>query len=552
MKKWLITGTVVVFIGILAANWLASNFYLQADLTQEQRYSMAKETKQLLRNVEQPVEVFVFLESDQLPSAFKRLQQETRTLLRQFEQESNGQISFKFEDPIKNLTAEERQNTILELQERGISPTNVRVKTKSGFSENLVFPGALINFGEKQFPVQLLSGQRGQEDLNRSIELLEYRFANAIAKLQRDNIATVGFLQGHGELSPQQSLDLRQTLGDNFVRSRAIDLTVDTLLPQETPLLIVAKPTAAFSEADKFQIDQYIMHGGKVIFAIDAMKMELDSLKTTWGGRNVAVDYPLNLDDQLFKYGLRINKNLVRDLQSKPIPIIVDDTGQSELMPWTFYPVVSADQQHITTKNVSPISFEFVSSIDTLSIPGINTTVMLESSANTGLVANPVLVDLEELRNPPRQGAFTQQNLPLAVLLEGQFTSLYQYRSAQIDYPLQRQDQSTQTSICVISDGDILKNEILPNGETLPLGYDRGTGEQFGNKEFMMNLIDYMLDPYHPLQARNKEFQIRLLNQTKVDQQRANWQFMSIALPLILLAVLGVLFHVVRKRRFTT
>lgn len=550
MKQKLIAQSIAVLLGLLAINWVVNRFAMQWDLTQEKRYSLTSDSKQLLGSLEEPMEVYVFLENDKLPAAFKRLQQETRELLRQFERESGGKLSFTFENPVKNLTGEERQKTMLELQQRGITATNVRVKSKDGYSENVIFPGALINYGERQFPVQLLSGQGGQGDLNQSIELLEYRFANAIAKLKKDKVATVAFTAGHDELNASQLMDLRQSLGQNFIQSKSIDLAAQNLSPEEVDVLVVAKPKTEFSEQEKFKIDQFLMNGGRAIFAIDPMKMELDSLKTQWGGRNVAVDYKLNLDDMLFKYGVRLNRNLVRDLQSKPIPIIVDDNGQSQLFPWTFYPVITAEGGHITTENIPPVSLEFVSSIDTLKVPGLKKSVLLRSSENAGLVANPVLVDLEELRNPPPNSAFTQQNLPVAVLLEGEFTSIFQHRAAPMEVQLSRKDKSIPTAIAVIADGDVMQNTVLPNGENLPLGYDRNIGEQFGNKEFMLNLIDYLINPEHPLQARNKQYKIRLLNQTKAEEQKSKWQSLAVGLPLLLIGLFGMIFILWRKRKW--
>ncbi len=540
-------GLVIV---ILAFNVLPRFFTTQIDLTEEKRYSLSPVTKELLQNMDEQMEVFVFLDNEQLPSAFKKLQKETRTLLRQFERESKGKISFKFENPLKGQTAKEQQETLYEIQQRGITPTNVRIKTKNGFNEELILPGALINFQDKQVPVQLLSGVRGQEDVNQSIELLEYRFANAISKLQLKQQPMIGFATGHGELSEIETEDLRYSLSKNLVASKTINLKKDELLPNEISALIIAKPRETFSEETKFKIDQYLMNGGKLVVALDAMKMELDSLSTRWGGRNVAVDYQLNLDDLLFKYGIRVNRNLVRDLQSKPIPLVIDENGQTELFPWTFYPVSSADENHVITQNIDPVSFEFVSGLDTLSVPDLSPTVLLKSSNDAGLVANPVLVDLQELRNPPPAGAFTQQNIPLAVLVEGNFPSLYQYRSAQAEISLERKDKSGKTAIAVVADGDIFKNTVIPNGESLPLGYDRNLGEQFGNQEFALNLIDYLLDDTHPLSARNKQFQIRLLNQIKAEQEKGKWQAVSMVLPLVCIGLFGLLFTWIRRRKF--
>jgi len=551
-NKQIWISSLVLILLIVGLNLLPRLFNGQIDLTEEKRYSLSPVTKKILVEIDEPLEVFVFLENKQLPSAFKKLQKETRELLRQFEKESNGKINFRFENPLNSsLTDEEKQQTLSELQQRGITPTNVRIKTKSGFNEELILPGALINFQDKQVPVQLLSGISGQGDINQSIELLEYRFANAISKLKLEQQPLVAFSTGNGELSQLETEDLRYTLSKNLVSTTSFNLESDELTPEKVSILVLAKPTIPYTESTKYKIDQYLMNGGKLVFSIDAMKMELDSLQTRWGGKNIAVDYQLNIDDLLFKYGVRINRNLVRDLQSKPIPVIIDENGQSELFPWTFYPVVSSKENHVINQNIDPVSFQFASGLDTLSAPNLSTEVLLSSSVNAGLVANPVLVDLQELRNPPPTGAFTQQNIPMAVLVEGSFPSLFQYRNEQADINLERKDKSSPTAVVVISDGDVFKNDVLPNGETLPLGFDRNLREQFGNQEFALNLIDYLLDPQHPLSARNKQFQIRLLNQTKSEQEKGKWQTLSIVLPLTIILLFGVLFNYFRKRKYS-
>ncbi len=542
---------VLIFIIVLiVVNVFSRRVHWQWDLTQDKRYTISDETKIILRNLTEPVDAYVFLQDENLPSAFKKLQQSTKNLLIQFEHESNGMLRFQFENPIKNQNTKQQNETILNLQSRGISPTNVRIKTKQGYSEQLIFPGALLNSGEIQFPVQLLSGQKGQQDINRSIELLEYQFINAISKLQRGYVPTVAFSQGHGELSPIETQDLRTALQYNFYSIKDTEVNENKPISDSIDLLIIAKANQEFTEAEKFSIDQFVMRGGKLIFAIDQMKMEIDSLKTVWGGKNVAVDLQLNLDDLLFTYGLRINRNLVRDLQSKPIPIVVDEQGQTQLMPWTFYPVVSSGDSSNIVKNIKPVSFEFVSSIDTLSNASFSAQVLLHSSENSGLVANPVYVTLEELRDPPPISSFSLQHLPLAVLMVGEFPSLYKFRGLPVDYTNHQKKSSEYTSVALIADGDVLKNTVLPNGEILPLGFDRATAQQFGNKEFLLNLIDLMMNPNHPLEARNKDYTIQLLNQTKAETERSKWQFLAFFYPILSILLFAMVVYFMRKRKY--
>jgi len=493
----------------------------------------------------------VFLQDPNLPAGFKRLQTATRDLLQNFKSTSRGQLQFHFENPLKGLSGEERQQTLVELQQRGVVATNARIKTKTGFSENLIFPSALINTEKGQIPINLLSGERGQGELNRSVELLEYNFANAISKLNLGKRPQVALIQGQGELSSLQTSEFAKGLSRNYFVPVQLDISKADSIPGAVDLAVIARPTEPFSEEEKFKLDQFIMKGGKAIWMVDMMKMNLDSLKTSWGGKNTAVDFNLNLDDILFRYGVRLNRNLVRDLQSKPISIVVDESGQTQLLPWTFFPLTAGKNDHPIVKNIRPVSMEFVGSLDTLRNEGVRKTVLLNSSVNSGLVANPVFVDLEELRNPPPNNAFTLQNIPMGVLMEGSFKSVFQNRATPVEnWQQPRSDNSVATKMIVIADGDLAANPVLPDGQTLPLGYDRSLQETFGNEEFLLNAVEFMINEQNALEARNKEVKLRLLNRPKVESEKSKWQFMGIALPVIFFAVFGFIYNFIRRRKF--
>ena len=550
-KRQLLLYSLVLFVILIAVNSFFSNKFAQLDLTEEKRFTLTPETKQLIQDLEEPVDVFVFLKNENLPADLKRLQQATRDVLQQFKGLNSKQIRIHFENPLKDLSAEEQNKTMLELQKRGLTPTNVRIKTKNGYSEHLLFPGALINYQDKQFPVMLLQGNRGRDAINQSIELLEYQFSNAISKLQLNQLPVVAFSQGHDELKPTEVQSFREALATNFYQSTTLSIAEVDSIPQSVSLLVIAQPKTEFSKTDKFKIDQYIMNGGKTLWALDMMKMEMDSLRTVWQGKNVAVDYPLNLDDQLFNYGVRIKRNLVRDLQSRAIPIVIDDTGQTEPFPWTFFPIVSGKDEHLITKKINPVNFEFVSEIELLNNPKLHSEILLQSSEQAGVVGNPVFISLEELRNPPPSSAFTRSNIPLAVIVEGEFPSLFQHRAKPIeDWQQPVFEQSKQTKMAVIADGDVLKNEVLPNGQVLPTGFDRNTGQQFGNTEFLLNLVDVLVLNESSLAARNKQVQMRLLNQTKVEEQKAKWQVLAFSIPIGFILVLWLLFYTYRRRKF--
>jgi len=541
----------IVTVLLIALNISFSNSNKRWDLTEEKRFTLSESTKTIAGNLDKNVEIYVFLEDKDLPSGFKRLQQATRDILSDIKSSSKSKVRVYFENPLEGLSNEEREQTRIDLVQRGVVATDIELKTKDGSIKKQVFPYALINYDDKQIPVNLLSGSRGQEDLNRSIALLEYKFANALSKISDTELPIIGWLKGHGELEDLEIYDLQKSLFEQYFLSQNIDLDSMAVLPQELDALVIARPTQPLSEAHKFSIDQYMMNGGKTLWAVDVMKMNLDSLKTEWGGRNVAVDFDLNIDDILFNSGVRINRDLLRDLQSKPVPIVVDESGQSRLLPWTLYPLLSGND-HPITSNIDPVSIEFGSSIDVLERPGIESTVLLQSSSQAGVVANPVLVDLDELANPPDPALFGRQNIPMAVLLEGSFTSLYKNRATPDGFTGQRRDKSPESGrMIVVADGDIARNPVLPGGQTLPLGYDRALRENFGNKAFMQNALEYLVYGDEVLQSRNKEVELRLLNRTKVESEKGKWQVLNMALPISFILLFGLIFYLLRKRRYS-
>ncbi len=549
-KIWLHFGIIALLLVLL--NAFLNNTFFRIDLTKEKRFTLSESGISTVERLEEPVDVFIFLQNKNLPSGFKRLQRATRDLLTDLNVHAKGKIYFEFEDPLDGLSGEERLQQLTDLRKRGIIPTNARIKTKDGIIEKLIFPAALINYKDRQIPVQLLAGDRGQEDLNRSIELLEYQIVSALNKVQNDEPPKVAFLEGHGELSREATFDLEERLYQNFYQVGRFNPDELDSIPKDLDLIIVARPTKPFSEIDKFKIDQYVMNGGKMMWLIDPMKMNLDSLRYQWGGTNVAVDFDLNLDDILFKYGVRLNRNLVRDLQNKPIPVVVDERGQTRLLPWAFYPLISPSSDHIIGQNTDPLSLEFASSLDMLNVKGIEPTVVLSTSDKGGVVANPVLVSLEELRRPPDAANFARQNIPIGVLLEGEFPSVYKNRASPLEnWQNPRKDVSSPTKMLVIADGDIAKNEVLPDGQTLPLGFDRSLRQQFGNKAFLMNAVEYLTFENNVLEARNKQVELRLLNRNKAEQERTKWQFLNIGLPVIFILFFGFIYNYLRRRKYT-
>ena len=550
---------VVLLILVLLINIIGNNYYNRIDLTKEKRYSLSPATKDLLNGLDDIVYVRVFLEGN-FPAGFKRLRNSTMEMLNEFKGYSHNNVEFIFINPGAVGSLEEKREFQQELMDKGLQPTNLRVQGDEELSQKVIFPGALFNYRGKELPVQLLENQIGmspQEVLNNSIELLEYKLANSIKKLVQRERPTVLFSQGQGELNFKYLADITGTLTNLQYEVASINLSV-AMIPHRTDLLIIAKPTTAFREQEKFKIDQYIMNGGSVLWLIDKVNAEMDSLR----GKQVhfAETNNLNLADQLFKYGIRINGDLVQDLQCNRIPLVVGfmgDAPQTELFPWYYYPVVTSGNEHAIVKNLDAISFRFANTIDTVRAKKVNKIPLLFSSQYSKALMAPVRLHFSMLKQPPDSKSFQQGELPMAVLLEGMFESAFKNRAlasfkAALD-SLNRpfQDESVFSKMIVVGDGDIIANDISNNEAAYPLGYYQFTEQTFANRDFILNCIEYLIDDTRLIETRNKEIKLRLLDMTKVKAEKSRWQLINIASPILVIALFGLLYNWIRKRRYT-
>ncbi len=547
-------------IGILIfCNIIASYVHTYVDLTEEKRFTLTESTKKILTNTNNVILVKVLLEGE-FPSGFKRLQQSTKEILDQFAAES-GYVEYQFEDP-NSGSIEEINNRRKELTKDGLVPTNLMVRTGSENKEQIIFPYAILSKGEKKIAVNLLesSAELGQEEnLSNSISLLEYKLANGIQKLNKSSKKNVLFTKGHGELSEDQTQALFSLLNP-FYNVGNINLDSALVLKKEIDLLIIAKPSLPFSEKNKFAIDQYIMNGGKVIFLIDRLAMNLDSMTS----RKEYIPAPLeiNLDDLLFKYGFRIEDAFVLDLECSRIPQVIGYQGgkpQIELFPWYYHPLLASNSTHAIVNNIDRVSSEFPSFIDTVKTKfPVKRSILLQSSSYSRYQLSPMKIDFEILHYKPDPKKFNKPSLPIAVLGEGEFNSLFENRvdesmqsslqSLQIDFKM----KSPSTSILVIADGDIAKNLYdKETGKFAPLGYNKWEKKVFnGNKDFMLNSIEYMTSPDNVLSARSKEIKLRLLDRIKAENEKSFWQFFNIGIPLILLILGGLINNYLRKRKY--
>ncbi len=546
----------LVIILAFLLNFVLSNYFFRIDLTKENRFSLSNASKNLAAKVVEPMYVKVYLEGE-FPADFKRLQRSVKEMLDEFSVYSNGNIQYEFIDPFVDANDKKSNDIIQELGGKGLQATSVQVKKDDEFSQKIIIPGALILYKQREIPLNLLKGQFGaapEETINSSIELLEYEIANVLRKSVQTKANKLALLRGHGELEKWDIADGRAEL-ELFYDVEDLDVTqVPPQTLNEYVGIIIAKPTIPFTDFDKFKIDQYIMNGGKVLWLMESQSAEMDSLMKT--NMFFTSSFNHNLDDILFKYGVRINQNIVQDLQCEAIPILSgmkDGMPQQKLLPWVFYPVTPPSGVHPIIKNIDHVWFQFASSIDTIPNSKIKKTVLLQSSSYSRVVPAPVRIDLEIARLNPEPELFrTGGNKILAVLLEGEFNSIFQYRYDATKNPgLSFKEKIENGKMIVVSDGDIIKNQRKKTtGEIFPLGFNRFTQQQFGNKRFLLNCVDYLCDESGIIEIRSKEITLRQLDKAKVKKEKKMWQLVNIAVPIVLVLLFGWMNRLIRNKKY--
>lgn len=560
------------FAIILLLNFIGYYLFTRFDLTSEKRYSLSEPTKKTLRNLEDIVYFQVYLEGE-FPAGFKRLKRETREMLDQFRAYTDN-IEYEFVNPSESSDANERKAVYQRLVERGLNPTDLQVKTNEGASQQIIFPGAIVSYRNKEIPLELLVSQMGvppEEVLNNSIQNLEFNLINTVKKLTVAQKPAIAFIEGHGELSRIETADIAIALNEyykvdritingqlNSLTDRSGADTSATKIKNKYEAIIIAKPDTAIDEKDKFIIDQFIMRGGRVMWLIDPIFASMDSIQ--FSDATVGIINELNLTDQLFNYGVRLNTNLVMDLSALPIPLKTGEMGgapQIEFFPWYYFPVLSPMANHPIVKNLNAIKTEFISSIDTLDKKGIKKTILLSSSQYSRTVNTPILISLDILNKEPDKRMYNKKNIPVAVLLEGTWESLYSNRipPAIRDNPdISFIQKSEPGKMIVVGDGDIIKNQVRNTAtgpSPYPLGYDRYTGESFGNKDFILNAMNYLVEESGLISIRSRELKLRLLDRTKISENKLFWQVFNIVLPVGVVLLLGIVLYFIRKRKYT-
>jgi ABC-2 type transport system permease protein len=557
---------------IILINVIGSFIFTRVDLTSEKRFTLSPSTRQLLRETDDIYYFKVYLEGE-FPSGFKRLSQSTREMLDEFRAYSDN-IQYEFINPTSSDDAKTRKEIQDRLIEQGLVPTDLAVRTKEGQKQQSIFPGALVTHKGKTIPLSLLANQLGappEAIINNSIQALEYNLLSAVRRLGTTSKPKIAFTQGHSELTKLETADIANALSEYYnVEYTEIKGQINSLTDRveveggkyniinKYEAIIIAKPDSVFSEKDKFIIDQYVMRGGKVLWLIDPVFASMDSLQTA--NRTVGITNDINLNDQLFKYGVRLNSNLLMDLAALPIPMVTGYMGnqpQFTFLPWPYFPVLTSTESHPIVKNINAVKSEFISSIDTVGAAGIKKTILLRTSQYTRIAQTPVMITLEILGRDPDTKDYSEAPQAVAVLLEGQFSSVFTNRipkeisqAPEIGFT----GQSPETRMIVIADGDMIKNQVqfsAGNYSPLPLGYDRHTGQTFGNKELILNAVNYLCDDAGLMAVRSRELRLRALDVNKARENLLSWQLINIIVPIALIIIFGIIQFTIRKRRYS-
>ena len=547
---------ITVFV-LIVLNVLGSLFFHRFDLTKDKRYTLSQTSLNIVKQVQNPLSIKIYMQGD-LPADFRRLQQETKQLLEEF-QAYNSNIVFEFVNPMEN--EDESMEVIKSLYQKGLTPINITVDDKGKQSQAMVFPWAIAVYNNKEVNIPLLKNIMGATTTQKvvgSIQHLEYSIADAINKITKAKQKKVAIIKGNGEINEihvaKMLMQIRESyyIGPFTLDSVAKNPTGSLKALKKYDLAIISKPTETFSDEEKQVLDQFIMNGGKTLWLIDQVAADMDSLYNQ-SGATLAYPRDLNLNDMFFKYGFRINPDLVKDEQGSPIKLATGEQGsatQYQDFTWKFAPQVYPTSKHPIVKNLGGIKFDFASPIDTLK-NGIKKTVLLQSSQYSKIIGTPAEINLNivtEKTSP--QDYVNKGNLPLSVLLEGNFHSAFENRVL----PFKESGfvaKGKPNKMIVISDGDLARNQLDKNMMPVELGYDQRTGNLYDNKDFIMNCINYLLDDTGLINIRSKDVELPLLDKEKVYENYSLTQFITIGLPIVILLVFGLVFTYLRKRKYS-
>ena len=554
---------ITLFLGLIVSILLLPLLpFFRIDLTSEKRFSISEQSCQLMRKLDKSIHVTIYSGGD-VDANFARLNKATSELLDEFNVYTAQHISYKFVNPSESTSEEDRNKTYFTLEQRGLRSMSVASRDANGqVTQSVVFPWAEVSIGSDTMAVCLLqpNGQRdGENGINQAIENLEFEFTDAIRILHKDHVEKIAFIEGHNELSEDRVYDISEAFSRYFQIDRGV-IGLDANILDAYKAVIIAKPLTPFSESDKYILDQYIMNGGRVLWLIDGVQIKEDELAKTGGSAIMPLD--LNLQDLLFRYGVRITNTLVQDAQCAYMPMNIAKPGETPLfesLPWFYTPLLLPSPMSPITKNLMQVKADFASVLDFTSDENkVQKNLLLITSNATHVSQAPSTIDLKQLlENAKQEGYFFTKYQPIAASLEGVFPTNFPSRGRQIPVGIvntkPHRDESLNTRMVVVADGDIIRNDVENSAQglqILPAGYDRASHMTFGNKDFLLNTLLYLTDDQDWLSLRNRTFKLHMLNKTAVNTNRTFWQWFNILLPILLLLILGVLHFIVRRKHF--
>lgn len=554
----------LLLLGILVlVNIVGSRLHFRHDATAEKRFSLSEPTKKLLRQLKDVVVVEVYLKGS-FPAGFQRLSEATRDMLLEFKEYGGGKVRFEFINPLEGKDEKQKMDVYRQLSEKGINPVNVQIQqdAEDGYSEKICFPSAKVSYNQKEMAVNLLESHLSmtpEQRLNYAESMLEYKIASAIKYLMMPDKKKIAYMVGHGEMIGMNTIDILSTL-EKYYDVDTVDIRQNIEIPAVYTAAIFCRPTEAFDEKNKFKIDQYVMHGGRLFMCIDQLRFNMDSL--IGSDATLAIDYGLNLEDLLFKYGARINPDFIEDYQqSNPIAVTVGQIGNQpdiRLVPWAYLPFSTPTSKHPIVNNMDAVMFMMANSIDTVANLDIKKTVLLASSNLSRRVPAPVRISLSNLRFTPKPEMFNEKNIPMAVLLEGKFSSVFENRidphfidvyrdSLQKDYAT---SCAKDNRMILVSDGNVMSNDFSQSRGPMECGFYKYTDQMFANKVFILNCLEYLTDDFGLLEARNKNVKLRLLDKAKIKKEKLQWQLINIVLPILVVLFFASGYFFFRKKKY--
>ena len=559
-----------VLAGVIAMNIGAEWVNIRIDLTDDQRYTLSTDTKTMLQNLDSTITIDVLMKGD-FPAVFRQLQKNTQYVLDEMREHAGNKMTIRFIKPGEGLSDSAQALLFDSLKAMGIQPYTLQVQQKAGESaEQIVYPAAIVKKGSRTISIDLLSGKTAYtrdplsgrlqldeaKSINNAAALLEFKLADAIYKLQQEKKPMIAYLTGNGEPTGPETFDLVQSLAPDYDLSILNPSEVNAI-PSSFAAIMVVKPSMPFSDSVRMKLDQYVMQGGKILWFLDMLYAERDSLAFT--RQTLAYDRNLNLDDLLFRYGVRIQRDLLQDMQcdmSKLVVGMAGDQPQLADVPFNYYPLLQAQNQHPVSKNLEPVLTRFTNTIDTVAAKGIQKFVLLASSENAKTLSTPAIISLDELKTIENPQLYNKTNLPVAVLLEGKFNSLYANRASNEMKAYFTQaygsfiTQSEPNSMLVVADGDMVLNEFSRQ-EPFAMGYSRVLERSFANRTFLLNALQYMIGNPALVMLRNKEISLQLLNAETVEAERLYWQMLNIGIPILLIVLAGLAYRFWRNRSYT-